>query len=112
MAKVAVQPNGCWLFTGSLTEKGYGRIKVDGSMRRTHVVMFEDKYGPIPEGKELDHFHCHTRACCHPDHAEPVTHSENIRRAVARSATWGWARLSPSERTNQARVAATARWGA
>ena len=37
--------------------------------------------GPIPDGCELDHL-CRNRACCNPDHLEPVTHLENVRRGL------------------------------
>lgn len=41
--------------------------------------MYEMMVGKIPEGFELDHL-CRTRSCVRPDHLEPVTHAENMRR--------------------------------
>lgn len=110
MAKVIVQPNGCWIFTGVLTENGYGHIRVGRTMRMAHVVTYELKYGAVPAGMELDHKHCSTRACCNPEHVLPATHLENIRRGVSESSTWGFARLSPADRSTQASIAAKARW--
>lgn len=86
--KVQFQPNGCWLFTGYLNKDGYGKIRVgrrgDGTAKSmyAHVVCYEELVGPVPEGLELDHVkeRCTSRACCYPDHLEPVTHLENIRR--------------------------------
>ncbi len=45
----------------------------------THRVMYEHWVGPIEVGLELDHL-CRTKACCNPDHLEPVTRSENLLR--------------------------------
>jgi hypothetical protein len=78
--KVKVLETGCWIFTGSLMKKGYGHISADGGARRVHRVMWENEFGPVPDGLELDHL-CGQRACCNPQHLEAVTHTENIRRA-------------------------------
>jgi HNH endonuclease len=111
VAKIVVQLNECWLFTGALTPGGYGHVRDDdGNMRLTHVIMYEAKYGPIGDGMESDHL-CRCRACCNPDHIEPVTHLENVRRgncaATARACLMA---LSPAERTIRARAAANKRW--
>jgi len=45
--------------------------------------MYEYFKGPVPDGLELDHL-CRVRSCCNPDHLEPVTHKENIRRGFLR----------------------------
>jgi hypothetical protein len=80
-AKSLLRADGCLEFQGTLNERGYGQIR-DGKMRMAHVVAFESKYGPVPAGRELDH-KCRNRACCNPDHLEPVTHQENVRRGLA-----------------------------
>lgn len=70
----------CWLWTGSLTRDGYGNLTLRGKVRRAHRVSYEDAKGAIPEGLELDHV-CRERRCVRPDHLEPVTHAENMRRS-------------------------------
>lgn len=73
----------CWLWTGALNQAGYGRFFTgDDGKRLAHRFMYELLVGPIPEGLTLDHL-CRTPACVRPDHLEPVTRSENARRAGA-----------------------------
>ena len=69
----------CWLSTYAPTN-GYPGVQVSGCRRYVHVVAYELLVGPVPEGLELDHL-CRVRHCFNPDHLEPVTHAENIRRA-------------------------------
>lgn len=53
----------------------------NGKRVRAHRVYYERKYGPIPHGLEPDHL-CGIKACVNPDHIEPVTHTENVRRGT------------------------------
>ena len=74
----------CWLWTGALSDRGYGAFRIGGRSGKTvraHRWAFEDANGPIPEGLEPDHL-CRVRACVRPDHQEAVTHRENLRRGA------------------------------
>lgn len=99
MSKVVVpddqNENGCWIFTGN-TDNGYGSVSVrvlgsgkrSPTRKRTHVIVWEAFYGPVPDGMTVDHrypFSC-VRACCNIDHLdpEPVSRGENARRATQR----------------------------
>jgi hypothetical protein len=42
-------------------------------------VLYELLVGPIPQGFDIDHL-CRNRGCVRPDHLEPATRSENLRR--------------------------------
>lgn len=70
--------NGCWEWTAG-NRGGYGRVAIHGKLMEAHRWMWERTNGPIPEGLELDHL-CRNRACVNPEHLEPVSHLENIRR--------------------------------
>lgn len=76
-----ITESGCWEFTGEVAWNGYGMLSEQGRRRVTHRIAYELWVGPIPEGLQLDHL-CRNRACFNPDHLEPVTRQENIRRGV------------------------------
>jgi hypothetical protein len=78
--KIEIDANGCWLWTGYIDADGYGKWRRPG--RGAHLVVWEDLRGPIPDGLELDHL-CRVTRCVNPDHLEPVTRAENIRRRYA-----------------------------
>lgn len=64
-----VLPNSCWEWFGGVNSAGYG----------PHKRFYERFAGPVPPGLELDHL-CRNKLCVNPEHLEPVTHLENIRR--------------------------------
>jgi hypothetical protein len=83
----------CWEWTGALTGPnrtstgGYGKSFVGqrnaGTYRDVlvHRFVYEALVGPIPPGLDLDHL-CRNRKCANPEHLEPVTRGENIRRGL------------------------------
>lgn len=78
--KFEIADSGCWLWTAAKNPAGYGVVSRDRRARLAHRVVYEVVVGPIPDGSDLDHL-CSTPACIHPDHLEPVSHGENMRRA-------------------------------
>lgn len=71
----------CWLWVGLRdTTKGYPVFYYQGKLVRAHRWSYEQFVGPVPDGLEIDHT-CRVRHCVNPDHLEPVTHAENMRRA-------------------------------
>lgn len=80
MAKVQPEPmSGCWLWLASYRHLDYGQFAVNRKSQLAHRVSYEHFVGPIPAGTELDH-KCRTPSCVNPEHLEPVTHAENVRR--------------------------------
>jgi hypothetical protein len=74
----------CWVWQGALAcgRSGYGRLNVGGRLVPAHRYYYEHVVGPIPERLVLDHL-CGTTRCVNPAHLEPVTQTENVRRALA-----------------------------
>lgn len=74
----------CWLWTGAHDRDGYGAFTENTSTKwRAHRLAYIDACGDHAAGLELDHL-CEVRNCVRPDHLEPVTHAENMRRAAIR----------------------------
>lgn len=82
----------CIEWTGYLDKDGYGVKSHHGKPRPVHRVVYEEAYGPIPDGLVIDHTchnsdescpggtECRHRRCVNPDHLEAVTRAENVRR--------------------------------
>lgn len=80
--KIHPEPNsGCWLWMASLDGAGYGFFWFETRMIRAHIFMYEHYKELVPKGLQLDHL-CRTPCCVNPDHVEPVTSKENVRRGI------------------------------
>lgn len=84
--------SGCWLWLGHKNRRGYGtfyvsRLTFKGHLK-AHRWVYERFVGPISDGLEIDHLCC-VSSCVNPEHLEPVTHDENIRRGVERGSFSG-----------------------
>lgn len=80
------QDTECWLWARNVigNKCDYGKIFFDGRYHLAHRVVYEALVCPIPEGLDLDHL-CRVPRCINPDHLEPVTRAENVRRGLAGS---------------------------
>lgn len=66
----------CWLFTGSVNNKGYGQFWLNGRCRLPHRVAMELSTGEEPEGVVMHS--CDTPLCCNPSHLSVGTQEENL----------------------------------
>lgn len=78
-AHVNKSEDGCWLWVGSKSPRGYGQWRAkDQRLYPSHRIAFEEKFGCVPEGMVCDHI-CHRRDCVNPDHIRICTNTENVR---------------------------------
>lgn len=75
---------GCWLWTGTRDDRGYGKInRSDAAVTKkrpypAHRVAWELTYGPIPAGLLVRHFVCANPPCVRPDHLRLGSQKDNV----------------------------------
>lgn len=95
-AKVQIADNGCWHWTGWITESGYPQIQVNRKSTRAHRWVYNICVAPLlakpgePGHLQVDHM-CHNedescsggkrclhRRCVNPNHLRAVTQKVNV----------------------------------
>ena len=79
------RPEPCWIWTAAKSTAGYGMTWNGKTVVGAHVFAYQQLVGPIAEGLHLDHL-CRVPLCVNPQHLEPVTPGENVRRGDSPSA--------------------------
>lgn len=79
LLRVVPDPGGCWIWTGRRGRDGYGYIDADNRAHTAHRYIYRQFVTEVDSALHLDHL-CRVRCCVNPDHLEPVTPRENIRR--------------------------------
>jgi hypothetical protein len=78
--KVDISDSGCWMWTAQINCNGYGVFWLkEVSTTLSHRILFIVLIKTITLELDLDHL-CRVRCCVNPDHLEPVTRAENLRR--------------------------------
>lgn len=67
----------CWLWTGALSQAGYGQMRIDKRAHLAHRLSYAWHRGPIPKGAYIDHT-CWTPTCVNPDHLRVATPGQNL----------------------------------
>jgi len=79
----------CWLWTGGLHPKGYGRFWLGQDdegykiWAYTHRLAFEHWVGIPKPGYIVDH-ECNVKTCCNPTHLWPQSNIDNLKLADQR----------------------------
>lgn len=70
-------PQGCWLWTASVTGRGYGQMWNGSTKVATHRFSWELAHGPIPKGQHICH-RCDVTRCVNPSHLFLGTAQDNL----------------------------------
>jgi hypothetical protein len=76
----------CWLWTGSLNDRGYGNFGFNGKVDKSHRVSWLLSGNTIPEGDIICHAPheiCGNRHCVNPAHLRVGTQVENMNDRIA-----------------------------
>lgn len=68
---------GCLEWTRHIDRRGYGTLKHKQKHRFAHRMMWEYKFGPIPEGMNICH-KCDNPKCLNPNHLFVGTTQDNV----------------------------------
>lgn len=127
LARVLVAMDGCWNWTLTKDEDGYGKGSYKGIGFSAHRGAYEAFVKPIAKGKIIRH-KCDNPSCINPKHLLQGTHQENMQDLYKRNSigveriknsarkiglNWGkkrFAKMSRDERSLTASKAANARW--
>ena len=71
-----VPESGCWLWLGTLSEKGYGTKNIFGKIMRAHRLSYMVHKGDIPDDLIVRHT-CDIPCCINPEHLIVGTNADN-----------------------------------
>jgi hypothetical protein len=82
MSRIEIADSGCWIWTGSKTKDGYGKLALYNPKppsQLAHRMAYFWVFGTLPS-LGLDHIVCDNEGCANPYHVTPATAKDNTLR--------------------------------
>lgn len=79
-----IESTGCWELVRRISVRGYGQIKIAGTVAKTHRVIYSSLVGEIPSGLVVRH-RCDNPKCNNPAHLELGTNQDNVEDMLQRN---------------------------
>lgn len=89
--------SGCWLWTGCVNKKGYGKIGNSGKTDKAHRVAWELYVGGI-DGELCVLHKCDVPSCCNPKHLFLGTVLDNNRDMASKGRHWSAANPASADK--------------
>jgi hypothetical protein len=81
--RVYIAKNGCWIWTKSLNENGYGKLEYKGKSYKAHRFSYTAFKRAISNNKVIRHT-CDCRHCVNPEHLIIGTQLKNVQDMMKR----------------------------
>lgn len=76
--RTIVDGNGCWIWQGAVSDKGYGSLTLNGKRKQVHRHAKELRIGRKLLRTEILRHTCDMPACINPKHLLIGTHLDNV----------------------------------
>jgi hypothetical protein len=101
--KKVLKTDSCWLWQGSVNNKGYGEIKARDAVYYVHRYSWEIHRGSIPDKLCVLHI-CDTPTCVNPEHLFLGTQADNMRDMYAKGRDYRGPKTTIGEKHGMAKL--------